>query len=184
MPEAISIGLKASEWIMIFAVVAGPIFAVWVTRFHDIKSDAKSRKQSILRSLLRTRQIRLDPEHVGALNLIEIEFYNKPSVVDRYTEYIGHLNKPLPPENAHEVFFQERHDLFVGLLHAIGRDLGYAFDKHDLDKRSYAPVAWGNEQERQRKNAALITELLEGSRSLPVFNMVADKNLFPPPPKI
>lgn len=176
------LGLEASDWIMIAAVIAGPILAVWVTRFHDSRNEKRSRQLAILRSLLKTRQLRIDPEHVGALNLIDIEFYGVKPINAAYGAYIRNLGAPFPNEHGQAAFFDERHDLFVALLHSIGTHLGYEFDKHDLGRRGYMPTAWGSEQERLAKNSALLTELLEGKRSLPVFSLHSSHGLFPPPP--
>jgi hypothetical protein len=181
MPEKLWLGLKISEWIMVVAVLVGPIIAVLITRFNDNRREIKTRQLSILRSLLKTRQVRLDAEHVGALNLIELEFYGVDSIVHAYSSYISHLSS-IPVEAAQDNFYRVRVDLFSALLHAIGNHLGYRFDKLDLDRRSYSPIAWVDEQERARKNAALLTELLEGKRSLPVFNLIVAQNQFPPPP--
>ncbi len=167
---------------MVAAVLIGPVLAVLVTRFNDDRREKKSRQLSILRSLIKTRQVRLDAEHVGALNVIELEFYSVKSIITAYTDYIAHLASAIPPENAQENYFRNRHDLFVALLHAIGSHLGYSFDKLDLDRRAYSPIAWVDEQDRARKNAALLTELLEGRRSLPVFNLIVNQGQFPPPP--
>lgn len=182
MTEVGWLGIKVSEWIMIAAILLGPILAVWVTRYHDSRREKQSRQLSVLKSLIKTRQARLDGEHVGALNLIEIEFYGAEEIISAYEKYIAHLSSALPAEAGQELYFRERHDLFVALLHVIGKHLGYKFDKLDLDRRGYMPVAWGDDQDRLRKNAALLTELLEGKRSLPVFTLQAAQGLFPPPP--
>ena len=79
-------GLKISEWIMVVAVLAGPILAVIVSRYNDDRRDRKNRQMSVLRSLIKTRQVRLDAEHVGALNLIELEFYSIKPIEFAYSE--------------------------------------------------------------------------------------------------
>jgi uncharacterized protein DUF6680 len=183
MTEVGWLGIKVSEWIMIGAILLGPILAVWVTRYHDSRREKQSRQLSVLRSLIKTRQIRLDAEHVGALNLIEVEFYGVEKIISAYEKYIGHLSSDLPAPAAQDSYFQTRQGLFFALLHVIGEHLGYSFDKLDLGQRSYMPVAWGDDQERIRKNAALLTELLEGKRSLPVFTLHAAQGLFPAPPE-
>ena len=182
MQETLYYGLKISEWIMVVAVLGGPLLAVLVSRYNDDRRDKQNRQMSILRSLIKTRQVRLDAEHVGALNLIELEFYSVKTIESAYSEYIAHLGKTIPADAGQEHFYRERQDLFVSLLRAVGTHLGYSFDKLDLDRRSYSPLAWADEQDRARKNAALLTELLEGKRSLPIFNLVDDQKLFPPPP--
>lgn len=174
--------LTASEWITIAAIIAGPLLAVWVTRFHDHRTRVREQRLSVFRSLLKTRQTRLDPEHVGALNLIEIEFYGHEAVVTAYSNYINHLSSAIPNESQQDRYFRDRHDLFMALLHAVGKQLGYKFDKLDLDRRGYSPVAWMDDQDRMRKNAALLTELLEGRRALPTFHLQMNQGAFPPPP--
>ena len=70
-------------------------------------------------------------------------------------------------------------------MQELGKSLGYDFDTGDLDKLSYAPNSWVNQQKTQQRNANLLTEVLEGRRPLPVANlMLPPDNPFPPTPKI
>jgi len=65
----------------IVAVFLGPIFAVLVTPWVDNERLKQNRRMEVFRTLLRTRRIRLNPDHVGALNLVEIEFYGEKGVL-------------------------------------------------------------------------------------------------------
>src|SRR5690606_22516710 len=108
-------GLRWLDIATISAILLGPIFAVIVTRIQDKRREMRDRRVEILRSLLRTRQIRLSPDHVAALNLIELEFYGRKKVIDAHREYIKHLSSPLPVPDEQDRYFDVRHDLFVSL---------------------------------------------------------------------
>ena len=49
----------------IAAVFLGPIFAVLLTRYIDYRRADKARKLDIFRTLMRTRKMSLNWEHVG-----------------------------------------------------------------------------------------------------------------------
>lgn len=169
----------------IFAIVYGPIKAVKITRQMDDARAKENRRVEIFRDLMRTRQIQLNVEHVYALNLIDIEFYGEDKIVAAHRAYMNHLNTSLPAVDAQDKFFEDRRDLFIDLLHAIGKAVGYDFDRRDLGKFGYVPAGWGNEAERQRYLQHLFIEVLENKRPLPVTPMVApNANPFPPPPEI
>lgn len=178
--EAINLVLVG---ITIFAIIIGPIMAVKVTRKMDEERGDRQRKLDVFRTLMKTRQVRLSPDHVTALNLIELEFYEKTSVTTPYRAYIKHLSFAMPTPENQDLYFEERHDLFVDLLQALGKELGYMFDKHELERLGYAPSGWERDEAIQRKNAYLLSELLEGKRPLPISSMqVTADSPFPPPP--
>ncbi|MFK0165622.1 DUF6680 family protein [Rhizobium sp. NPDC090279] len=169
----------------IFAIIYGPIKAVKITREMDDKRARENRRIDIFRNLMRTRQIQLDAEHVYALNLVELEFYGEEKIVSAYRNYMNHLNTPLPAVDAQDKFFEDRRDLFIDLLHVIGKAVGYDFDRRDLGKFGYVPAGWGNEAERQRYIQSLLVEVLENKRPFPITPMiVGNANPFPPPPKL
>jgi uncharacterized membrane-anchored protein YhcB (DUF1043 family) len=175
--------LTIPEWITALAIIVGPVVAVWVTRFHDKRARNYNDKFDVFRALMKTRRARLDAEHVAALNLIEVVFYHENNIMEKYNQYYKHLATDLPAQNNHGSFLEERNGLFVSLVQAIGLKLGYQFDKFDLDRGAYFPVGWGNDQDRQQRNAVMFTELLEGKRSLPIFHMQYDQQKFPPKPE-
>jgi hypothetical protein len=155
-----------------------------ITRAQDRRRELRQKKLKILRALMKTRRLQLDPEHVSALNLIELEFYGCDAVIAPCKAYIAHLHSPLPDLAEQDRFFEARHSLFLNLLHALGRELGYQFDKHDLQHFGYTPTGWHADQNRARHNAALLTEILEGTRALPVTPMQPpNANPFPPAPQ-
>ncbi|WP_392338172.1 DUF6680 family protein [Loktanella salsilacus] len=168
----------------LIAIIAGPVLAVKVTRIQDKENAAESRKYQILSDLMRTRQARIDPIHVSALNLIQLEFYGQKDVLSAFKNYAAHLNSHFPEEDvAFERHVTHGDDLFADLLHSISLNLGYSFDKRDLERLGYLPTGLGNLHENSRANAFLLREILEGKRALNVSNFVSDRGIFPPVPK-
>jgi hypothetical protein len=179
--------METSYWYAIatlVAIVVGPIAAVIVTRVLDGKSERRRRKTEVFRSLMQTRGIRLDPVHVAALNILEIEFYNEPKVRHAYVQYISHLSAPMPSVSEQDRFFQQRSDLFMNLLHEMGDALKFKFDKRDLERLSYVPQGWDADHSLQRKNAALLQQILSGERAIPITSIIAGPSPFPDPPQV
>lgn len=179
--------MDTSYWYAIatlIAIVLGPVIAVIMTRILDEKRERRTRKNGVFRDLMQTRGIRLDPVHVAALNVLEIEFYNEPKVRQSYTDYIAHLSAPMPIVSEQDRFFEQRSDLFMSLLHKMGDALGFQFDKRDLERLSYVPQGWDADHSLQRKNAALLGQILSGERAIPVTNIIAGPSPFPEPPQI
>lgn len=92
------------DWFAIvtaLAAIAGPVIAVWITRMSDDRKEVQGRRMDIFRTLMRTRKMPVHFDHVGALNLIEIEFAEDQSVIKAWKEYLANLSEPFP-SNADE----------------------------------------------------------------------------------
>lgn len=166
------------------AIVVGPIVAVLLTWLLNRKYRAHDRKLKIFRDLMQTRGIRVDPQHVAALNVIELEFYDKPLIRQSFKEYIDHLRTPIPNREADlEQLIGKRSELLMELLCKIGAEVGYRFDKMELDRRSYAPNVWEDDQWLQRRNAQLLSAILSGERPVPVMNFLT-ASPYPEPPEV
>src|ERR1700693_3746623 len=85
--------IKTYEWLTLAAILIGPIAAVFMTRFVDWRRERRSQRLGIFKNLMRTRGSRLHHEHVGALNLVEIEFYKEEKVLSVLEKYFEQLNK-------------------------------------------------------------------------------------------
>lgn len=173
---------SGTDVVMIAAVIAGPILAVLATRYVDQLVEKRRRRLDVFRSLMETRGLRLDPSHVSALNLVDIEFYHDKKVRETYRRYIEHLSSPMPPVEEQPRFFDQRSNLFLDLLADMGSAVRMRFDKNDLQRLSYVPVAWDNDEAVRRKNMLLINQLLAGERPLPVTNFLSSTSPYPPPP--
>jgi len=168
------------------AIVLGPILAVVITRALDNRNEAKRRKFDLFKDLMQTRGIRLDPVHVAALNIVELEFYDKVEVRSAFQKYIEHLSSPEPNGTKEDLdrYYDQRSDLFMELVYEIGIIVGYRFDKRELERRSYVPRGWNDDQAIQRKNTFMLNQLLEGQRPLRISNFMAQQNPFPAAPEV
>ena len=166
------------------AITLGPIIAVLVTRLLDSSREKQRRRLDVFRNLMQTRGVRLDPVHVSALNIVEIEFYKDGRVRQAFQSYIQHLSSPMPEVREQERYFEQRSDLFMNLLFEVGSSVGLAFDKRDLERLSYVPQGWDSDQSMQRKNAEMLGQLLSGQRAIPITHTMVTQSPYPEPPRI
>lgn len=164
---------------VVIATLAGPVLAVLVTRYIDEKRDKRKRQLDVFRTLMRTRRATLAVEHVGALNMIEIEFHDMPEVMAAFRELHNHFHfsPPAPTD-----WWDKRSKLQTRLLSAMARKLGYDFEQLDVLEGGYTPTGWTNTEQEQEQLRKLLIELLSGRLSLPVTPGPAiTPPPFPPP---
>ncbi len=171
----------------IVAVLVGPILAVLVTRWVDASRLKYNRRMDVFRTLMRTRRIRLNADHVGALNLVEIEFHGEPAVIDAWRAYWRHLHSVMPVAvNDQQQFFGEQDRLLSRLLHAIAKSLKFGIEQLDILEGGYAPQGWFTDEQAGRELRTLVLEILNGQRGVPVvpLNLPTANNPYPPRPEI
>jgi len=161
----------------IFAIAAtliSPLLAVQSQKFIERYSEIKSLKIEIFKQLMSTRSpnARLSSNHVNALNMIDLAFYGKIKkgkakrsdsenlVISAWKLYFAHLNTPYPDNEALGVVWnQNSTNLFTDLLSEIAKDIGYDFERVQLQTPTYSPIAHGtieNDQLRIRQGLASI----------------------------
>jgi hypothetical protein len=141
-----------NDGLLIVSTLLGPILAVqaqkWVERVHEQRNS----KRKVFYALMGTRATPVAPEHVQALNRIDLEFggtrLNPPNasdraVVDKWRIYADHLNhRALEGDEAAARAWKERTDeLLVDLLAALSHALGYSFNRVELKRGVYYPQA-------------------------------------------
>lgn len=155
----------------IAAIILGPIAAVLITRWLDDRRLQRQRRMDVFRTLMRTRRMVLTPDHVGALNLVEIEFHRETDVISAWKAYWSNLEKKIPPDmplNEIEQFIRQRDGLLAKLLHAIGKSLGFGIEQLDIFEGGYVPQGWETEYQEQRAIRQALLEVLQGQRAFPV----------------
>ncbi|MGA3284143.1 MAG: DUF6680 family protein [Verrucomicrobiota bacterium] len=174
--------IKITDVIMIAALVAGPIAAVWVSESRRRFHDQHERRVRVFRTLMATRLSCLAVQHVEALNLVELEFHtSKPQdkkVVDCWKIYLSHMNNALsyaPKEG----WDQRRQELLIDLLYEMGLAIGYSFDKSSIKSGSYSPQGYLNTEMENNEIRKLWLDILRGNRGLP---MAPFRPPTPPPP--
>lgn len=165
----------------LLAIFFGPVIAVLVTRYIDRLRERRSRRMEIFRSLMTTRRLKLSPEHVSALNLIEIEYYKNERVLEKWKAYVDHLQTS---EGDPKRWNELADAYYTELVQAIGRTLGYNIEQLSIFQGGYAPRGWEMVEAEQTQFRKLVIEVLEGNRPFPIImaHTMQGNPMFPPPP--
>lgn len=140
--------INTIECLTIAAIIIGPILSLQIQKMLEDYKEKKDRKLNIFKTLMRTRGTRLSPEHVNALNMIDIEFIKYRDITNAWKSYLDILSST-NFETKMDLWIMERDKLFVELLTNIGTQVGYDFDKVYLSKSIYTPKAYGEEEQYQ-----------------------------------
>jgi len=170
-----------SDWAVVTATLVGPILAIQAQKWLERGTEAANRKSLIFATLMATRAARLSPEHVRALNAIDVVFYGtrrfgkkvrtnaEQLVLDAWKEYLDHLSEPAPEsEAAAEAFFASRTELFINLIAAIAKERRFSFDRVTLKKGVYSPLAHGQLEQAQTDALKGIAAVFNGRQPLKV----------------
>lgn len=166
--------ITISDWMMITAVILGPILAVQVQKLIEHWKEKRGRKVRIFKTLMATRATFLSPQHIEALNMIDLEFYKNMKIREAWKLYLDQLNEPQPePSNPNfEVLLStwgdKSNEYFMNLLHEMAKSLGYNFDKVQLKKGAYYPRGHVDLESQQKYIRTSIIDLFLGRKTLPI----------------
>jgi hypothetical protein len=117
-----------------------------------------------------TRAAALSQAHVDALNQVDVEFYGwRPAhkrVTSAWKALRNHFGDSAFSKNDFSGWLNKTVDLRVDLLHEMAKALGYKFEKDDILRNVYSPIAHGDIEDDQRLIRKGIVELLTGKRGL------------------
>jgi hypothetical protein len=180
----------------LLAIATTPITSVFVTRRIDHRRESRNRQVDIFRTLMRTRRVPMSADHVGALNVIEIEFANDAGIVAAWRELSKHLHTEHARRADEEIMVttiggsrrrfdpldqrvgEERQRLRSKLLHAMADKLGFKIEQLEIFEGGYIPQGWEDEYVEQQLVRRFILDLYAGRVALPVMAMEP-----PPPPR-
>ena len=158
-----------ADWLMIFAVLFGPIIAVQLTRYLDRIKEIRERKLDIFKTLMATRAYNVSWAHVEALNRIDLEFDHnnkkEKAVISAWKEYLDLLSNSSINSEQWNI---KRVDLLVELLHKMAKVLNYDFDKIHIKNSFYAPTVHSATEEEQIALRRGLLEFLEGKKHIPI----------------
>ncbi|WP_201540202.1 DUF6680 family protein [Psychrobacter sp. 1044] len=158
-----------ADWLMIFAVLFGPIIAVQLTRYLDRIKEIRERKLDIFKTLMATRAYNVSWAHVEALNRIDLEFDHnnkkEKAVISAWKEYLDLLSNSSINSEQWNI---KRVDLLVELLHKMAKVLNYDFDKIHIKNSFYAPTVHSATEEEQIALRRGLLEVLEGKKHIPI----------------
>jgi len=164
-------GITISDWLMIVAVILGPILAVQIQKFIDRRAEDRNKKLRVFRDLMTTRATTLAFQHVSALNMVGLEFNGKKytKVVNAWKTYLDHLaSYPKDDENMQKIWAEKKDDQLSDLLYEMGESLGFQFDKVHIKKAGYSPQAYADQEFETNFIRRKIVEMFLGEGSIPM----------------
>ncbi len=173
--------MTISDGFMILAILIAPFLAVFAQKQIELWRERRVRKLWVFKMLMATRGRVLAPEHVQALNMIELEFINSSdkAVLNAWKEYHDHLNSyPREGENQKEravVWNQKTEELLASLLGQMGKSLGYDFDPVQIRKGAYSPEGHATTEFEFQLLRRMLLELLAGKGKIPVVIVPKDE---------
>jgi hypothetical protein len=137
-------GLEVRDWVSIAAIIIGPVFAVLASMWLSKRSQKRERKINLFRTLMSTRAKTISPEHVEALNMIDLTFYGDKKVIAAWKLYSDHLNTRTDTEEEKKAWIATTPQLLNALLLTMSSELGFDIDLLTIKKDAYSPVAHEN----------------------------------------
>lgn len=177
-----NLNMHTKDIIMTTAVILGPIFAVQAQKLIEFFQETRKRRMSLFKTLMSTRAERLNRDHVQALNMIDIEFYGRllPFIKTRYQtkkeqavthawkSYNSHLNQKDEYESLDQ-WLKKGDELFTNMLYCITQSLNYDYDKVQLQRDCYRPIAHGNVENTQMAILSGLDQVVNNGRPLSMY---------------
>lgn len=169
--------MTISDWLMILAVLSGPIIAVQVQKWIEANNAKRNRQLSVFKTLMATRGAPLSYNHVEALNMIDLEFQPEDkyqNIIGCWRIYLDHLASC--PQNqmdqSYQVHFAQwaskNNELLTDLLYVLAQYFHYKFDKLTLKKGIYVPKGHSDVEVEQRLLREGLIKILWGQSAIPV----------------
>jgi hypothetical protein len=148
--------MTISDGLIIASTILGPILAVQAQKWIERYRESQRQKVAIFSTLMTTRATRISPEHVRALNTIDIVFRGDKSVIDRWHEYHDALSPITQPTD----------DKFIELLYAMSNRLKFHFDKVMLRRVVYLPQGHVDAETSQVEIQRHLLQMLQGQHEI------------------
>ena len=166
------------EGVTVLALILGPILAIQISSILERRRKDLERKERVFKVLMATRATPLSPQHVEALNVIDVVFYSEGDkdekardVRDSWKVYLDHLySYPPDPAQTHLVatWEEKKKDLLAKLLGSMAKYFGYKYDEVLIRKAAYYPKAHETYELEQMVIRRKLVEILMGTESFPI----------------
>lgn len=127
------------EYVNLIAILVGPVIAVGITLWVEARRARRDSQMVVIRLLMATRHLPSDPSYSTAINLIPVEFFDKPNVMEAYNAYQAAISQARPVLQDDVV----RQDQEVArkqtkLISAVLECIGMRVSEADLAAQPYA----------------------------------------------
>ena len=168
--------ISTETWAIVAATGLGRILAVAITLWRTEVTSRYNRRLHVFRTLMATRKVGISPDHVNALNLVEVDYYGCDKVEAAWSDYKDHLNNSGKPED--DAWRETKEKLLAKLLFEIAAVLGFKIPAMDIFKGGYAPLGWAHREYRKLAAMEYLYDLSQGKTVLPIWL----RGVTPPPP--
>lgn len=144
----------------------GSLITQIINKFIDNKKFQKERRLEILRTLMKNRgdESQLSKEYVDAINLINLEFYGKSEVINKW-KVLHNIYHDKKYNNDLEAFSKDKNIALTKLIHSIIMTLGYnKIQQLDVLDNSYEPGGWANSSNSLREQQEKHVEFLKANK--------------------
>lgn len=139
--------MRVADWVSLFGLVAGPVFAVIISLWSERRRARNERRSTILRAILLSRRQPADAAFHTSINSIPLEFRGKDAVLSAWEEYIAAVNRPVPTgldvaavRVITDDWDRKLDELLIGMLRVQGHKERAA---KEIIRAAYDPVAAG-----------------------------------------
>lgn len=163
--------MSLTNVLMIVAILVAPLAALQVQKWLDTSRSITDQRKDIFHILMATRLARLSPDHVNALNRIDLNFRKVAAVESAWRDYRKHLNEVLPVEaekEQHAAWNATSDQLFTNLLFEMSSSLKYGFERDYLWSTAYRPRAYQLDQHLQDTVRLGMFHLFSNNYALPI----------------
>lgn len=167
---ATNLGLKTSDWIIIAAIIVGPILAVLGQLGWQRWKEKRDLKVWVFSQLMSLRATPLAPDYVRALNYIDVVFYKNAKVRQRWKALLEHFaSEGYKKGDAELAVAHERaRDLTAELMAEMAKVLGYQYDHTHIKENAYYPKGLGDLETHALQILDKGAAVLEGKSSIRV----------------
>lgn len=121
--DTLYLGLKLYEWLTLAGVFAGPLSAVLITLGIERRRRQSDARMQVLRMIMTTRRLPSDPAYNVAINMVELEFNDRPDVMTARREYLDLVRMDVAPERQleHQLRVNAKQATMIyGMMRAVG----------------------------------------------------------------